>query len=368
MSDESSKSKFYTRATIFLVGLLALYTILYLARSIIIPLVFATIFAVVLNPVVTFFRRIGINRIVAITITLILTFLVILAFGSLLISQASRFGDSWPVLVDRFNILINQSIEWISGYFDLNEVKISEWLLRIQDELIKLSSSVIGQTLVLVGGVLIILFLLPVYIFLILFYQPLLIEFIRRLFGSTGHQGKVSEIVAQIESVIQRYLIGLVIEFVIMATLETVSLLMLGIEYAVFLGIIGALLNVIPYIGGLVAVALPMIVALATETSPIYALYILVIYYLIQLIDNNYIVPKIVASKVKINALFSIIVVLAGNALWGIPGMFLSIPLLAIVKLIFEQIESLKPWGYLLGDTMPPADKIRHFFAKSKSK
>jgi predicted PurR-regulated permease PerM len=153
-----------------------------------------------------------------------------------------------------------------------------------------------------------------------------------------------------------------------MATLETVSLLMLGIEYAVFLGIIGALLNVIPYIGGLVAVALPMIVALATETSPIYALYILVIYYLIQLIDNNYIVPKIVASKVKINALFSIIVVLAGNALWGIPGMFLSIPLLAIVKLIFEQIESLKPWGYLLGDTMPPADKIRHFFAKSKSK
>jgi predicted PurR-regulated permease PerM len=89
-------------------------------------------------------------------------------------------------------------------------------------------------------------------------------------------------------------------------------------------------------------------------------------YYFIQLIDNNYIVPIIVASKVKINALFSIIVVIAGNALWGIPGMFLSIPLLAIIKLICDHIEPLKPWGFLLGDTMPPIIKIKPIFSKKK--
>jgi predicted PurR-regulated permease PerM len=82
-------------------------------------------------------------------------------------------------------------------------------------------------------------------------------------------------------------------------------------------------------------------------------------YYIVQLIDNNYIVPYIVASKVKINALFSIIVVFIGNALWGIPGMFLSIPLIAIVKLIFDHIDSLKPWGFLLGDTMPSLLNIK---------
>jgi len=124
------------------------------------------------------------------------------------------------------------------------------------------------------------------------------------------------------------------------------------------------LLNVIPYIGGLVAVALPMMVALATKSNPWFALYILVIYYIIQLIDNNYIVPKIVASKVKINALFSIIVVIAGNALWGVPGMFLSIPLLAIVKLIFDHVEPLKPWGFLLGDTMPHILEIKPILKK----
>ena len=99
-----------------------------------------------------------------------------------------------------------------------------------------------------------------------------------------------------------------------------------------------------------------------------YALYVMAAYYFIQLIDNNYIVPKIVASKVKINALFSIIVVIAGNALWGIPGMFLSIPVLAIVKLICDHIESLKPWGFLLGDTMPPLIKIDAIIKKIKSK
>ena len=143
------------------------------------------------------------------------------------------------------------------------------------------------------------------------------------------------------------------IEAAIVATLNSVGLLILGIDYAILLGIIGAFLNVIPYIGGLVAVALPMLIALATKTSPFYPLYVLAIYYFIQLIDNNYIVPKIVASKVKINALISILVVLAFGALWGIPGMFLSIPLVGILKVIFDRIESLKPWGFLLGDTMP---------------
>jgi predicted PurR-regulated permease PerM len=109
-----------------------------------------------------------------------------------------------------------------------------------------------------------------------------------------------------------------------------------------------------------------MIVAIATKSSAWYALYVLIIYYFIQLIDNNYIVPKIVASKVKINALFSIIVVIAGNALWGISGMFLAIPLLAIVKLICDQLEPLKPWGVLLGNTMPPLLKINPIFNKEK--
>jgi predicted PurR-regulated permease PerM len=360
---EEYKLPYYLKATIFLVGLVTLVAVLYLAKSIIVPVIFAVIIAILLHPVVNFLVKIRLNRVVAITITLFLSFLVIVAFGTLLISQVSRFSDSLPTLADKFTAILNQTITEASGYLDINPQKIHEWITKTQGELINTSSAAIGQTLVILGSGLVVLFLLPVYIFLLLFYQPLLREFINRLFGESN-QSKVSEIVSQTKTLIQQYLTGLLIEAVLVAALDTAALLILGVEYALLLGIIGAFLNVIPYIGGFVAVALPMIVVIVTKSSPIYALYVMILYYIIQLIDNNYIVPKIVASKVKINALFSIIVVIAGNALWGIPGMFLSIPLLAIIKLIFDHIEPLKPWGFLLGDTMPPIIKIKPFFKK----
>ena len=358
--DKDLEFPFYLKATIFLIGILVLVTILYIAQGIIVPLIFAIIIAILLQPVVKFFVRRRMNRVIAIVITLLLTFLVIAAFGGFLFSQASRFSESWPILVEKFTSILNETITWASGYFDISPEKINVWITQTKGELINFSGAAIGQTLVSIGGFLVVLFLIPVYVFMILFYQPIILDFIHRVFAES-HQSQVSEIVRKIKTVIQRYLAGLVIEFVLVATLNSTALLILGIEYAILIGIIGALLNLIPYIGGLVAVALPIMIAVATKSSAWYALYVLAAYYFIQLVDNNYIVPKIVASKVKINALFSIIVVLAGNALWGIPGMFLSIPLLAIVKLICDHIEPLKPWGFLLGDTMPNLLKLKPF-------
>jgi predicted PurR-regulated permease PerM len=353
VTDDNLKFPVYLKVTILLVGSFVFLGILYLAQDIIIPLVFALIIAIVLHPVVNFFVRIGMNRIISISLTMILTFLVIVLFGALLISEISTLGESWPLLVNKFTTLLNQTITDASEYFEINPDKIHGWISRTQDQLINASSVTIGQTFVIIGGWLVFLFLLPVYIFLILFYQPILIEFIHRLFGEKN-QNHVSEIISQTKTVIQRYLIGRLIEMFIVATLNSIALLVIGIEYALILGIIGALVNIIPYVGGVVAIVLPMMVALVTKSSPLFAVYVFIAYYIIQMVDNHYIVPIIVASKVKINALFSIIVVLAGNALWGIPGMFLSIPLLAIVKLICDRIEPLKPLGFLLGDTMPP--------------
>jgi predicted PurR-regulated permease PerM len=125
-------------------------------------------------------------------------------------------------------------------------------------------------------------------------------------------------------------------------------LLVIGIDYAILLGVLGAFLNVIPYVGGITSISLPIIIA-ATTKSPMHAMMVLFFYLLIQFADNHYIIPKVVASKVKLNALASVIVVLVGGALWGIPGMFLSIPLTAIIKVVFDHVEVLKPWGYLLG-------------------
>ena len=361
------KFPFYAKVSFILIGLYVFISMLYIAQDIIVPLVFAIIIAILISPVINFFVRIKINRVIAIVITLFLTFVVIVALCVLLFSQMSRFSESLPTLVDRFTEIINQSIVWVSGYFDINPQKIHGWVIKTKGELLNISSVTIGQTLVTVGSGLVVLLLIPVYVFIILYYQPLLLDFIRKVF-SNSNKTQVSEVVTQTKTLIQRYLIGLIIEAIIVAVLDITALLILGIDFAILLGIIGALLNVIPYIGGLVAVALPMMVAIATKSTAWYALYVLVAYYVIQLIDNNYIVPIIVSSKVKINALFSIIVVFAGNALWGISGMFLSIPLLAIIKLIFDHIEPLKPWGFLLGDTMPPLIKLKRKYNKHTNK
>jgi predicted PurR-regulated permease PerM len=349
------KLPFYAKASLCCIGLYAFVSVLYIAQAIIVPFIFSIIFAVVLHPVVNFMVRKGINRVVAISLALTLSILIIAALGAFLVSQLSTLADSWPKLVDRFTEIFNQNIRWASGYFDISPQKIKAWITLTKGELINNNSEAIGQTLLSVGNALVLLILIPVYIFMILFYQPLLLEFFRKLFG-TDNRAEVSAVISQIKTVNQQYLTGLIIEAILVSALNAAGLLILGIDYAVLLGIIGGLLNVIPYLGGIVAVALPMMIALVTKTSAWYAVYVMGVYYFIQLIDNNYIVPKIVASKVKINALVSIIVVLIGGALWGFSGMFLSIPLTAIIKVICDHIEPLKPWGFLLGDTMPVID------------
>jgi predicted PurR-regulated permease PerM len=351
------KLPLYAKVTLILVGLFATVAILYIAKSIIILLIFAVIIAVVLHPVVNFFVGKKFNRVLAIIIALVLTFIIISAFASLIISQISRFSDSWPALVDKFTEVVNETTKWASGYFDISTKKITAWISETKIEYINNSGTAIGNTIIGVGSLLAMVFILPVYVFLILYYEPILIEFFYRLFGA-NNRSEVGHVISQIKTIIQRYLIGLSIEVVIVAALFSGGLMLLGIEYALILGIIGALLNLIPYLGAIMGAVLPMIIALITKPSPWYVLLILAMYIVVQFIDNNYIVPKIVASKVKISILVSITAVFAFGTLWGIPGMFLAIPITGILKLIFDNVDTLKPWGFLLGDTMPKSSII----------
>ena len=323
-----------------------------IGQTLIVPLILGALLAIVLHPVVRLFVRLKFNRILAIVVTLLLSVLAIASFGLFLISQLSRFAESWPVFVEKFTLLINNTIHWIPGYFDISATKVNVWIADTKADLVNGSGLVIGQTLLSVGSGIVVLFLIPVYVFLFLYYKPLLLDFIHKLFADS-QQAQVGLVVTQTKTVIQSYLTGLMIEIALVATLDAIGLLILGIQYAVVIGVLGAMLNLIPYIGGLVAVAIPMMIALVTKDSAWSAFYVVILYYVVQLIDNNYFVPKIVASKVKINALVSIVAVLAGGALWGVSGMFLSIPLVAIIKVICDHIEPLKPFGLLLGDTMP---------------
>ncbi len=356
----------YAKASLLLIGLYVLISMLYIAQDIILPLIYATILAISISPAVNFLVRRKLNLAMSITVVLTIGFLLTSALIALLSSQATLLGEAYPQLVEKFQAMFHESIAWAAGYFNVSAKKINEWIANGSNELMNNKSTAIGMTLTTMGGFLTVVFLTPVYIFMLLYYKSHLVAFTQRLFADTN-DNKVSDILVKIKTIVQSYLVGLFFEFAIVATLNSVCLLILGIKYAILFGILGALLNVIPYIGGIIAVGIFMIIALVTK-SPIYALYVLALYTVIQFIDNNYIVPKIIGSKVQLNALICLIAVICGGALWGVPGMFLSIPLTAIIKLLFDNIDSLKPWGFLLGDTTPPLMKFNLNFKEFSEK
>ena len=264
--------------------------------------------------------------------------------------QMMQFTDSLPKLVEKCNEIGDSFELWASDRFNIDKTKIHSMVLKKKSEFINNGGVLIGQTILSTGSKLVVALLIPVYVFMILFYQKHLIKFIHKLFNRKEY-GEVDDVLSSTKLIIQGYLDGLFLEAVIMAFLNSVSLLIIGIDYAILLGVLGAIMNVIPYVGGIISIIFPVIIAVISDT-PSDAILVTITYLIIQFFDVHYIVPKVVASKVKINALISIIVVLAGGALWGLPGMFLSIPLTAIVKVIFDHIEPVKPWGFLLG--VPP--------------
>ncbi|MEO8719915.1 MAG: AI-2E family transporter, partial [Ginsengibacter sp.] len=156
---------------------------------------------------------------------------------------------------------------------------------------------------------------------------------------------------------IRSYMVGLLIEMGIVAAANSLGLVLLGIKYAIFFGVLSAVLNVIPYIGMVTATLFTVLVTLTTSDSTSDIVWVIVIFYSIHIVDTNFLVPRIVSSRLRINALISILGVVIGGTLAGIPGLFLSVPAIAFIKIICDQVESLKPWGMLMGDDVTYQDK-----------
>lgn len=352
MENHAVKFPLYVTFSQITVGLLAFFYILYIGQEILVPIAFALIISILLNPAVKFFTRKGMNKIIAIVLCITLLLIIISAILFFIGSQITLFTDSLPQLRQKSDMLLDDIATWFSRTFEINKQKMDAWITVKKMEVMEKLDHMIGGALTTMSGFFILVFLVPIYIFMFLFYKPLLLEFVSLIFKKKSH-GAVAEVLIGTKSLIQSYLIGLLIEMAIMATMNSTVLLIIGVDYAILFGIIGSFLNLIPYIGGIIAMALPMLMAFLTQT-PMAAFFVMIGYIIVQIIDNNYLIPKIVASKVKVNALISIIVVLIGGALWGLAGMFLSIPFTGIAKVIFDKIQKLKPLGFLIGDTMPP--------------
>jgi len=346
------KYPFYIKCTVILFGLVLFAYSIFVIRAILIPLSFGLMLAILLNPLVNRFHKRKLPKVVAIFIVLLLAIVVLAAIGYLLSTQIAKFSDQLPLLKKKFLDLLQRLQTAIAQEFNLNLQKQNELINAAGNNMTPNISQAIGT----LADSLEMLILIPLYTFLFLYYKNLILNFLYEVFAEKDSK-EVGLILNQTKGAIQSYMLGLLLEALIVATLNSTALLILGVPYAILLGVLGSLLNVIPFIGGIIAVLLPLAIATVTSNGFGTQIGIIIAYLIIQFIDNHFLMPYIVSSKVKINALISIIIVLLGGAAWGIPGMFLSIPFIGILKIIFDRIPELKPWGRLLGYEVPTRHK-----------
>lgn len=336
---------FYFRFSLILLMLLLVAVALYYGSDIIVPFAFSALLAILLIPLNNYLERKKVSRPTAIVVSLGISFLFIFGIIYFLSIQILAFLDDIPIIKERINELIYSLQRWLHQRFGLS--------MRAQTNYINTAkvsgSGILGDTFLSITDILLGLILLPIYTFLILYYRDMLKKFMIAIFKD-GNRDTVEDVLRESRGVVQNYMVGLLIEMGIVAVINFIGFAIIGIEYAVFLAVFAAILNLIPYIGMLIASIFCCIVTLTTSDNNIDAIWTLVVLWIVQFFDNNIIMPKVVGSKVKINAMITILGVLIGGALCGIPGMFLSIPGIAILKVIFERVDNLKPWGMLLGD------------------
>jgi predicted PurR-regulated permease PerM len=340
------------RRSIELLGIFAVGFIIAAGRNIIMPLLLAVFLSILVLPVFRLFRRSGAPEVPAIIISMIAMSLVAGGVGWLLYRQASSLLQDMPVISGNVTRLLDRVSIWVSkvfGYSADEQLKIidqnSSRLLTIAGAAAKQLASSLSSWFVFFG-------LLPVYIFFVLLYRGIFVKFVS-MSVKNGGQKDVSEVLILLEAVVKRYLLGLIFQFGYIIILLGGLLALMGIKHGLLIAILFAFLNLIPYLGPLIGNLLGVAIVLASSDRLWDALIVFGAIAVVQFLDNNILMPRIVGSQVKINALVSIIGIFIGGALAGISGMFLAMPVIAVMKILFDHSTRYRNWGVLLGDERP---------------
>ncbi len=344
---------FYVRLSCTLVSLIGITYIFYAGQAILTPILLSFLFAVLLLPIDHFLNsKLRFPHTLSVAVTVVIFICFFLSILAVISYQMSDIATDFDKINKNANIFITDIQKYIRTNFNISLWEQRKYINDVAEDSVKKGKETIGTTLSSVTDTLIDLTLIPIYTFLILLYRTHFITFLVKLFRKEYHS-KLREILGQIKVSVQSYISGLLLEMIFVSILTGAGLYFIGIKYFILLGILTGILNLIPYIGIIVAGVLTIIASLTGTPDASIIIGIIVVNAIVQLIDNNILVPLIISSKVQINALVSIVGIIIGGALSGIAGMFLAIPILAILKIIFDRTENLEAWGYLMGNDVP---------------
>lgn len=332
-----------------LISIVLIILIMYCLQGVLVPLLFSMLIAITLYPLARRMEIWKFPRLLSSIIAVIIGIIVIAGLIYLIVNQALNIGKNGNDMTDKLQGILTVILDWANTKLGLTDIMISQKFHEFTDNALSNATTYLQTAFSSIGGILSSVVLVPLFVFFMLYYRDFFREFFLISFKSTGKE-RVHTILNNIYNVVQNYLVGLITVMGIVAILNTIGLLVMGISYAWFFGILAALLMLIPYIGIAIGSILPALFAIATKDSAWYSIGVILWFQVVQFLEANLITPNIVGSKVSINPLMSIVGLLLGGMLFGLAGLILALPLIAITKVILDAIPSLSHFGFLIGE------------------
>ncbi|HMJ45855.1 MAG TPA: AI-2E family transporter [Ferruginibacter sp.] len=319
-------------------------------QTLFVPLAFAILLSILLLPVTNFLEnKASLPKSIANLVSIMFALGIIVGIIYFFSQQIATFLNDIPSIRAHLNEHYRTLQHWIQQRFDITAKQQTVMIANATAEVKTSGTEMIGETFFTITHTIFYIIMVAIYSFLILHYRHMIRKFLIALFNK-AHEPQIIEVLQESKGIVQKYMLGLILEMGIVAVANSAILLLIGVKYAVFLGIFSAILNIIPYVGILAGIIFTSLVTLTTSPHLSDIVYVIISFEVVHFIDSNFLMPRIVGSRVKINALVTIIGVVLGGTLVGLSGIFLALPTIAILKIIFDRIEDLKPWGMLMGD------------------
>ncbi|MFD1139819.1 AI-2E family transporter [Larkinella insperata] len=350
------RASIYRADAVLLFGIL-LVVALYFGQPFFVPLFFAIILSMLLLPVSQKLESWGLGRISATLLSMLLLLLFMAGFCGVIYVQAARLAQDWPQIQPRLLKLLNTVQEWVQQQVGVSP---QQQIQAIKTQLEKQPSSS-GQLLNTVlgglGGLLTSVVLVLLYVFFLMWKWEKYPAFILKLFAVEHHQ-TVRAALSKMANVSAQYLMGRLISMVFLAVFYMIGLSIIGLKNALLMSWIAVIPTLIPYVGAFVGATFPLAMALVSGSSDL-VLPTAAILVVAQVIDNNIIEPLVMGAELNLSPLFTIIAIILGELLWGLPGMILFEPLFAMIKIVCDHVPALKPYGFLLENEVKEPQWIR---------
>jgi predicted PurR-regulated permease PerM len=363
---------FPVRFVFIMLAIVLFFYVLVAAKLFLYPVALAILFAYLLYPISYYLERHRFPRILAILICLILFFSIITGALLVIYKRLGVFMNDLPNF--RIQALNNIDIleSKIGEIFGLSNLSLVELIRSRVAQMFDQGSDFLNRAFTATTGTFFRMAVLPVFIFMLLFYRTKFAHFILKLVKPEKRLLTI-RILRELSKVTSRYMDGVFTVVFTLCFLNSAGFILIDLKYPIVFGVIAAFFSFIPFFGTIIGYTFPFIFALLTGDSPQLPLHVLLVFLVVQFTEHNILSPNIIGSYVQLNPFIIILGVIAGGMVWGLPGMFIVVPVIAAFRIVFVNVDSLKPYGYLLstGGTRKhaiTAENIKKFINRFRSK